>query len=116
MSRSIGLAFVMTVAVAGRLAAQTPQEAPKEHSMTGCLTKIPEPALPFRLDKVEGNGPKSVGIVASMMNMAWYQGQKIQITGTAIPVKDAEQMEPAPPKAPHYMNVTAVKVIAKTCK
>ena len=116
MKQSIGVAVVMAFAAAVGLAAQTEKAGPKEHSMIGCLTKIPEPALPYRLDNVEGNGPKSVGIVGSMTNMAWYQSQKIQITGSAVPVKDAEQMEPAPPKAPHYMNVTAVKVIAKTCK
>jgi hypothetical protein len=87
--------------------------APKVHSMTGCLAKGSEPDT-YMLTDLE-KGPKSVGIVSSDANLAPHVGHKIEITGTAVPAKDAEAENPKVPKAPHYMKVTAVKMISTTC-
>jgi hypothetical protein len=54
-------------------------------------------------------------IVSSAANLTPDVGHKIEVTGTAVPVKDAEQMKPAPPKAPHYMKLTAIKMLSPTC-
>jgi hypothetical protein len=86
--------------------------APKEHSMTGCLAKGTAPGT-FMLTDL-ASGPKSVGIVSSSANLAPHVGHKVEITGTAVPAKDAE-MDANVPKAPHYMKVTAVKMISATC-
>jgi hypothetical protein len=59
-------------------------------------------------------GPKTVGIVSSSANLAPHVGHKIEITGTAVPAKDAE-VDPNVPKAPHYMKVTEIKMISTTC-
>ena len=59
-------------------------------------------------------GPKSVGIVSSTANLKPHVGHKIEITGTAVPPAEAEAMKDVP-KAPHYMKVTAIKMISPTC-
>jgi len=91
------------------------QDAPKEHSMTGCLAKGDAPGT-FKLTDVSvpENGPKSVGIVSSTANLAPHVGHKIEITGSGVPKKDAE-MDPNVPKAPHYMKITGVKMLSPTC-
>jgi len=86
--------------------------APKEHSMTGCLEKGTTPDT-YMLTNLE-KGPKSVGIVSSSANLAPHVGHKVEITGTAVPAKEAEADANAP-KAPHYMKVTAVKMVSATC-
>lgn len=88
------------------------QDAPKEHSMTGCLRAGDAPGS-YMLSDLE-KGPKSVGIVSSTANLKPHVGHKIEITGTAVPAADAEAMKDVP-KAPHYMKVTAVKMISPTC-
>ena len=80
-----------------------PQDAPKEHSMTGCLANGADPGT-FMLTDVE-KGPKTVVIAESTANLGPHVGHKIEITGTAVPGKD---------KA-HTMKVTAVKMISPTC-
>lgn len=88
------------------------QEAPKEHSMTGCLRAGTAPNS-YMLSDLE-KGPKSVGIVSSSANLAPHVGHKIEITGTAVPAKDAEA-DANVPKSPHYMKVTSIKMISPTC-
>ena len=88
------------------------QDAPKVHSMTGCLRAGTAPNS-YMLSDLE-KGPKTVGIVSSSANLAPHVGHKIEITGTAVPAKDAEA-DANVPKAPHYMKVTAVKMISATC-
>ena len=88
------------------------QDAPKEHSMTGCL-KAGEAPNTFILTDLE-KGPKTVGIVSSAANLKPHVGHKVEITGTAVPPAEAEAMKDVP-KAPHYMKVTAMKHIAPTC-
>jgi len=86
--------------------------APKEHSMTGCLRAGSAPNT-YTLTDLE-KGPKSVGIVSSTANLAPHVGHKVELTGTAVPAKEAEA-DANVPKAPHYMKITAVKMISATC-
>jgi hypothetical protein len=114
MKRSVVAALAVACAFAFALAAQAQQSAPREHSMTGCLKKGTD-ANSYLITDVEGSGPKSIGVVSSTADLAPHVGHKIEVTGTAVPVKDAEDMKPAPPKAPHYMKLTAIKMVSPTC-
>jgi hypothetical protein len=105
------LAFVLVFAQGAR--AQDAQ-APKEHSMTGCLTSIGAAPNAYQLIDIE-KGPKSVGIVSSSANLAPHVGHKIEITGMAVPAKEAEDANAYVPKSAFYMKVTAVKMISTTC-
>jgi hypothetical protein len=109
------LAVVGTIAFAPSAGAQqaAPAAAPKEHSMTGCLKKGTADGS-YLITDVDGNGPKSVGIVSSTANLAPHVGHKITITGSAVSTADAAADKNVP-KAPHYMKVTAVKMVAATC-
>ena len=108
---SIAAGLVAACVLAFAQGAKT-QEAPKEHSMTGCLRAGTAPNT-YMLSDLE-KGPKSVGIVSSSANLAPHVGHKVELTGTAVPAKDAEA-DANVPKAPHYMKVTAVKMISATC-
>jgi hypothetical protein len=112
MKRSIA-ALAVSWAFAFALGALAQQAAPKEHSMTGCLKKGTE-ADTYMVTDVEGNGPKTIGIVSSSANLAPHVGHKIEVTGTAVPPAEAEK-DPKVPKAPHYMKLTAIKMISATC-
>ncbi len=79
------------------------QDAPKEHSMTGCLAKGAD-ADTYMLTDVE-KGPKTVMIAESTPNLAPHVGHKIEITGTAVPGKDKT----------HTMKVSAIKMLSSTC-
>jgi hypothetical protein len=104
---------VLVVACAMTVSMQSiAQDAPKEHSMTGCLRAGDAPDT-YMLSDLE-KGPKTVGIVSSTPNLKPHVGHKIEITGTAVPPADAESMKDVP-KAPHYMKVTAIKMISTTC-
>ena len=74
----------------------------------------PVKPLPLMVTDVEGNGPKSIGIVSSDANLAPHVGHKIEVTGTAVPAKEAEA-DPKVPKAPHYMKLTSIKMISPMC-
>ncbi|MGH9692329.1 MAG: hypothetical protein ACRD4C_14830 [Candidatus Acidiferrales bacterium] len=88
------------------------QTMAKVHSMTGCLRAGTAPNS-YMLENLE-KGPKTVGIVSSTVDLAPHVGHKIVITGTAVPAKDAEA-DANVPKAPHYMKLTAIKMLSKTC-
>jgi hypothetical protein len=68
----------------------------------------------YQLIDIE-KGPKSVGIVSSSANLAPHVGHKIEITGTAVPAKEAAEANAYVPKSEYYMKVTAVKMISTTC-
>jgi hypothetical protein len=89
------------------------QEAPKVHSMTGCL-RAGTTSGTYMLTDLE-KGPKTVGIVSSTENLAPHVGHKVEITGTAVPESAAMAENKDVPKAPHYMKVTAMKHISATC-
>ena len=116
MKSSIVAALFVCCVFALALGAQQaapPQAAPREHSMTGCL-KAGTEANTYMLTDLEGNGPRSLGVVSSTANLAPHVGHKIEVTGTAVPVAEAEK-DPKVPKAPHYMKLTAMRHIAPTC-
>jgi hypothetical protein len=89
------------------------QEAPKVHSMTGCL-KAGATSGSYMLTNLE-KGPKMVGIVSSTVDLAPHVGHKVELTGTAVPEDEAIKENKDVPKAPHYMKVTAMKHISATC-
>ena len=89
------------------------QEAPKMHSMTGCLKAGPTSGS-YMLTNLE-KGPKMVGIVSSTVDLAPHVGHKVELTGTAVPEDEAIKENKDVPKAPHYMKVTAMKHISATC-
>ena len=111
MKKLAAAGLVLSFALAFAVGAQA--QAPKEHSMTGCLQKGAEPDT-YMVTNVEGNGPKTIGIVSSTVSLATHVGHKIQVTGTAVPAKEAEADNKVP-KAAHYMNLTAIKMISTTC-
>ena len=112
MKLSIMTGLVVACVFVFAQGARTQDTAPKEHSMTGCLRAGTAPNT-YMLSDLE-KGPKSVGIVSSSANLAPHVGHKVEITGTAVPAKDAEA-DANVPKSPHYMKVTAVKMISATC-
>ena len=60
-------------------------------------------------------GPKSVGIVSSAVNLAPHVGHKVELTATAVPEKEAMKENKDVPKALHYLKVTAMKHISTNC-
>ena len=111
MKRLLMAALLVSGGLALMLGAQA--QAPKEHTMTGCLKAGPE-AGTYMVTDVEGTGPKSIGIVSSDANLAPHVGHKIAVTGTAVPPKEAEA-DAKVPKAPHYMKLTSIKMVSTTC-
>ena len=111
--------IVLGFAAAGALAltvSVTAQEkkAPAEHTMQGCLAKGAT-ANTFVVNNTAPKGPKVIGIVESKANLAPHVGHKIDIIGTGVPNAEAEKMSPAPPKADHYMKLSAIKMVSATC-
>ena len=94
--------------------AQEKPAAPKEHTMTGCLAKGAT-ADSFIVTSTAEKGPKTIGIVSSKAALAGHVGHKIDITGTAVPNKEAESAKPKPPAADHYMNLSAIAMVAAKC-
>jgi hypothetical protein len=97
-------AFGVTAIGQEKPAAAQDKPAAKEHTMTGCLQKGTDPDT-FQVTNTEPKGPKVIGIV----------GHKIEITGVAVPAKDAESAKVKPPKADHYMSLSGVKMVSATC-
>jgi hypothetical protein len=109
----VALALAMPVAM---IAQEKPADkpAPKEHTMTGCLATGTTDNS-FIVNNTAEKGPKTIGIVASEAKLAPHVGHKIDITGVAVPNKEAESMNPAPPKADHYMKISAIKMVSAQC-
>jgi hypothetical protein len=105
------LVAALIAAVALTLSAQ--EKASSEHSMTGCLQKGNEPNS-YMLDNVEGNGPKTIGVVSSTANLAPHVGHKIEVTGVAVSANEVETDKNVP-KAAHYMKLSGIKMISTTC-
>ena len=112
LSFAVGLMLCSALLFAQGARTQDAQ-APKVHTMTGCL-KAGDAAGSYMLTDLE-KGPKTVGIVSSDAKLAPHVGHKIAITGTAVPEADAMKENKDVPKAPHYMKVTAIKMISTTC-
>ena len=60
-------------------------------------------------------GPKTISVIDSKATLAPHVGHKVDIVGVNVPVAEAEAMKPAPAKAPHYMRLSAVKMVSATC-
>jgi hypothetical protein len=86
----------------------------QEHTMTGCLQKGTAENT-YLVQSTAEKGPKTIGIVESKVNLAPHVTHKIDITGTGVPPEEAEKSTPTPPKAEHYMRITAIKMISATC-
>jgi hypothetical protein len=108
---AIGTAAALTLAVS---AFAQEKKGPSEHTMAGCVQKGAT-ATQGVLQNTAEKGPKMIGVVDSTATLAPHAGHKVEITGTAVPTAEAEAMKPAPPKADHYMKVTAVKMVSATC-
>ena len=103
-------AFALSVSVT----AQETKKPPAEHTMTGCVQKGATASVGLVQNTAE-KGPKTIGIVASKDNLAPHVGHKIDIVGVNVPAAEAEKMKPAPPKADHYMRLSAIKMVSTTC-
>ncbi|MEO7206653.1 MAG: hypothetical protein ABI145_07680 [Steroidobacteraceae bacterium] len=103
MKTSIILTAVLFACALGFGDRAQAQNAPKEHSMTGCLAKGDDVGT-FKLTDLE-KGPKVVVIAETTANLTPHLGHKVEITGVAVPGKDKT----------HTMKVTAVKMISTTC-
>ena len=108
-----GIAAAGVLAFSVAISAQE-KKGSGEHTMTGCVAKGAS-ADTFVVNNTAEKGPKVIGIVSSKDNLGPHVGHKIDITGTAVPAAEAEKMNPAPPKADHYMRLTAIKMVATTC-
>jgi hypothetical protein len=100
--------FTRAGLVAGALAisglAQAADEAP--HSMTGCLRQGAAAGTYELTDLGLADGPKSVAIAASSVDLAGHVGHKVELTGTTVKGADA---------AGHTMSISAMKHLAATC-
>ncbi|HYB95442.1 MAG TPA: hypothetical protein VEC39_10740 [Vicinamibacterales bacterium] len=104
-------ALALSVAVAAQ---DTTKKPPAEHTMSGCVQKGAT-ATSGLLQNTAEKGPKTISVVESKDTLAPHVGHKVDITGVNVPAAEAEAMKPAPPKADHYMRVSAVKMVSATC-
>jgi hypothetical protein len=89
------------------IAGQQPQ-AEKPHNMTGCLQKTPD-GKSFMLTV---NDKKTVEFTRASADLAPHVGHQIQITGTTDTEREKKE---GGQKNGHYMEVTAVKMLAAMC-
>lgn len=113
MKRVMSVTIAAAVALTMSAFAQE-KKGPSEHTMAGCVQKGAT-ATQGVLQNTAEKGPKTIGVVESSANLAPHVGHKVEVTGTAVPTAEAEAMKPAPPKADHYMKITAVKMVSATC-
>jgi hypothetical protein len=90
------------------------KKGPSEHTMSGCVQKGAT-ATSGLLQNTAEKGPKTISVVESKDSLAGHVGHKVDITGVNVPAAEAEAMKPTPPKADHYMRVSAVKMVSATC-
>lgn len=103
MKTSSILTASLCTGILGFAAGAQAEDAPKEHSMTGCLAKGDEAGM-FKLTDV-ASGPKMVAIASTTADLTPHLGHKVEITGVGVPGKDKV----------HTMKVSAVKMISATC-
>jgi len=80
----------------------------RPHNMSGCLQKTPD-GKSFMLTR---DNRKTVEFSRSSVDLTPHVGQQTQITGTTDTEREAKE---GGQQNGHYMEVTAVKVIAATC-
>ena len=107
-------AFVVAAVSAFGVTVVAQDKPPAEHTMSGCLQKGPTEGS-FVVQNNAGKGPKMIGIVESKANLAPHVGHTIDIVGVNVPAKEAESMKNVP-KADHYMRLSAIKMVAASCK
>ena len=83
-------------------------QPPRPHNMTGCLQKTPD-GKNFMLTE---NNKKTVEFSKSAVDLTPQVGHQIEITGTTDREREAKE---GGQQNDHYMEVTAVKVIAAAC-
>jgi hypothetical protein len=84
------------------------QLQPRPHNMTGCLQKTPD-GKNFMLTV---NNKKTVEFSKSSVDLTQHVGHQIQITGTTDTEREAKE---GGQQNGHYMEVSAVNVIAAAC-
>ena len=111
----LSIAAAGALALSATVAAQdAPKKAPGEHTMTGCVQKGAT-ATTGVVQNTAGKGPKIIGIVDSKATLAPHAGHKVDIVGVDVPAAEVAKMKPVPPKADHYMRLSAVKMVSATC-
>jgi hypothetical protein len=114
MKRVLGIAAAATLALSVAATAQETKKPAAEHTMTGCVQKGAT-ATTGVVENTAEKGPKTISIIDSKATLAPHVGHKVDIVGVNVPVAEAEAMKPAPAKAPHYMRLSAVKMVSATC-
>ena len=101
------VALIVSCGLCGAAAGQ--QSRPERpHNMTGCLQKTQD-GKSFMLTR---DNRKTVEFSRSSVDLTRHVGQQIQITGTTDREREAKE---GGQQNGHYMQVTAVSVIAATC-
>ena len=101
---------VIVVVSCGLSGAAVGQQSQPErpHNMSGCLQKTPD-GKSFMLTR---DNRKTVEFSKSSVDLTPHVGHQIQITGTTDTEREAKE---GGQQNGHYMQVTAVNVIAATC-
>ena len=113
MKRVLGIAAAAILALSVAAVAQE-KKGPLEHTMTGCVQKGAT-ATTGVVENTAEKGPKTISVIDSKATLAPHVGHKVDIVGVNVPIAEAEAMKPAPAKAPHYMRLSAVKMVSATC-
>ena len=107
--RTLRVALVLTVSCGLCGVAVGQQSQPERpHNMTGCLQKTPD-GKNFMLTR---DNRKTVEFSKSSVDLTPHVGHQIQITGTTDSEREARA---GGQQNGHYMEVTAVRVIAAAC-
>ena len=101
---NLSRAALIAAAAALSAAAYAADDAP--HAMTGCLHQGSAAGTYELTDLGLADGPKSVAIAASTVDLSGHVGHKVELTGTTVKGADA---------AAHTMAISAMKHIAATC-
>jgi hypothetical protein len=94
--------------------AQDSSPVKKANRMTGCL-QAGSSSNVYVLGAREWGGPRVATIVSSDVDLAAYLKHRVEVTGTIVPAKEAEET-PNVSKAFHYMHVTAIKTVSASCR
>ena len=101
-------ALIVSCGLCGGAAVGQQLEPPRPHNMTGCLQKTSD-GKNFMLTV---NNKKTVELSKSSVDLTPQVGHQIEITGTTDSEREAKE---GGQQNGHYMQVTAVKVIAAAC-
>ena len=99
--------LIVSYGLCGAAAGQQSQPE-RPHNMTGCLQKTQD-GKSFMLTR---DNRKTVEFSRSSVDLTPHVGRQIQITGTTDTEREAKE---GGQQNGHYMQVTAVNVLAATC-